>query len=110
MLGMEIRLRLTLTIWFRGIAFGEASLIVATSKAGRSGADSRRGTADGTICRAFTLTANRQAARIVTVALTRLSARNVQLDPHNSTFSGSLHRTFFFVIAAHPKHRWIGFQ
>src|SRR5215467_16211900 len=74
MLGMEIRLGLTLTIWFRGIAFGEASLIVATSKAGRSGADSRCGTADGTVCRAFTLTANRQAARIVTVALTRLSA------------------------------------
>jgi hypothetical protein len=107
---MEIRLGLILTIWFRGTAFGKASLIVATSKAGLSGADSRRGTSDGTICRAFTLTANRQAARIVTVAFTRLGARNIQLDPRNSTFSGSLHRTFFFVIAAHPKHRWIGFQ
>src|SRR5215467_12304295 len=99
MLGMEIRLGLTLTIWFRGIAFGEASLIVATSKAGLSGADSRCGTADGTVCRAFTLTANRQAARIVTAALTRLNAPNMRLDPHNSTFSRELHRTFFFVIA-----------
>jgi hypothetical protein len=107
---MEIRLGLTLTIWFRGIAFGEASLIVATSKAGRSGADSPRGTADGTVCRAFTLTANRQVATIVTVALTRLCARNIRLDPHNSTFSRGLHRTVFFVIAVHPKNRWIGFQ
>src|SRR5215471_17112584 len=85
MLGMEIRLGLTLTIWFRGIAFGEASLIVATSKAGLSGADSRCGTADGTVCRAFTLTTNRQAARIVTAALTRLNApkhapRSTQFD------------------------------
>src|SRR5262252_891851 len=110
MLGMEIRLGLTLTIWFRGIAFGEASLIVATSKAGRSGADSRCGTADGTVCRAFTLTGNRQAARIATVALTRLSARNIRLDPHNSAFCGRLHRSFFFVIAVQPKQRWIGFQ
>src|ERR1051325_7635068 len=107
MLGMEIRLGLTLTIWFRGIAFGEASLIVATSKAGRSGADCRCGTADGTVCRAFNLTANRQAARIVTVALTRLSARNLRLDVHHSTFSGGLHRTFFLSLPSHPKHRWI---
>jgi len=110
MLGMEIRLGLTLTNWFRGIAFGEASLIVATSKAGLSEADSRRWTADGTVCRAFTLTTKRQAARIVTVALTRLSARNIRLDPHNSTFSGGLPRMFFFVIAVHPKHHWIGVQ
>jgi len=99
MLGMEIRLGLTLTNWFRGIAFGEASLIVATSKAGLSGADSCRGTVDGTVCRAFTLTANRQVARIVTAALTRLNGPNMRLDPHNSTFSRELHRTFFFVIA-----------
>jgi len=110
MLGMEIRLGLTLTIWFRGIAFGEASLIVATSKAGLSEADSRCGTADGTVCCAFTLTVNRQAARILTVALTRLSARSVRLDPHNSTVSAGLHRTFFFVIDVDPKHRWIRFQ
>jgi hypothetical protein len=95
---MEIRLGLTLTNWFRGTAFGEASLIVATSKAGLSGADSRRGTVDGTVCRACTLTANRQVARIVTVALTRLSAGNMRLDLHHSTFSRKLHRTFFFVI------------
>jgi hypothetical protein len=104
---MEIRLGLILTIWLRGTAFGEAGLIVATSKAGLSEADSR-GTADGTVCRAFTLTTKRQAARIVTVALTRLNGRNIRLDPHNSIFSGGLHRTFFLVIAAHPKHRWIG--
>jgi hypothetical protein len=107
---MEIRLGLILTIWFRGIAFGKASLIVATSNAGLSGADSRLETADGTVCRAFTLTANRQAARILRVALTRLSARNVHLDPHNSTVSAGLHRTFFFVIDVDPKHRWIRFQ
>src|SRR5436190_19693824 len=105
MLGMEIRLGLTLTNWFRGIAFGEASLIVATSKAGLSGADSCRWTIDGTVCRAFTLTANRQVARVVTVTLTRLSARNMRLDPHDSTFSGGLHRMFFFVMAVDPKHR-----
>src|SRR6185369_10382152 len=99
MLGMEIRLGLTLTNWFRGIAFGEASLIVATSKAGLSGADSCRGTVDGTVCRAYTLTPNRQVARIVTDALTRLNVPNMRLDPHNSIFSRKLHRTFFFVIA-----------
>src|SRR5215475_7557803 len=106
MLGMEIRLGLTLTIWFRGIAFGEASLIVATSKAGLSGADSRCGTADGTVCRAFTLTANRQAARIVTAALTRLNAPNMRLDPHNSTFPESCIGRSFLSSPSHPKHQW----
>src|SRR5262245_6794174 len=110
MLGMEIRLGLSLTIWFRGIAFGEASLIVATSKVGRSGADSRCGTADGRVCRAFTLTANRQAARIVTVALTRFSARNMRFDLHHSTFlEGCIGRSFL-SFPSHLKHRWIGFQ
>jgi hypothetical protein len=31
--------------------------------------------------------------------LTRLNAPNMRLDPHNSTISRELHRTFFFVIA-----------
>src|SRR5215813_6815592 len=99
MLGMEIRLGLNSHYLVPRNRARQSQFNVATSKAGLSSADSRCGTADGTVCRAFTLTANRQTARIVTAALTRLNAPNMRLDPHNSTFSRELHRTFFFVIA-----------
>src|SRR4051812_22042076 len=99
MLGMEMRLGLTLNIWFHGVAFGGASLTVATSKAVFWAADSCRETAEGTLWRAFTLTTDKQAARIVTGAWRRLCARNIRLDPYHSTFSGGLPRTFFCLTA-----------